>query len=123
MPRRAIGLSRLHTVSSRAFTSAIASDSIRRVPNVLIRDVPDDDLEQIRSAAADRGLSLQAYLREALSLQAAQLRRQATVESIAARLRGVPPVTESERRAVAAAVDAAHDERARELGDPDRRDR
>jgi hypothetical protein len=93
------------------------------VPNVLIRDVPDDDLAQIRSAAADLGLSLQAYLREALSRQAAQLRRQATVEGIAARLRGVPPVTKSDRRAVAAAVDAAHDERARELGDADRRDR
>lgn len=90
---------------------------------MLIRDVPHDDLEQIRSAAADRGLSLQAYLREGLHVQAAQLRRQAAVARVAARLEGRTPVSDAERRAVADVVDAAGAERARELGDPTRRDR
>lgn len=109
--------------SPSAINSAIAVDIMQSVPHVLIRDVPDDDLEQIRSAAADRGQSLQAYLREALSVQAAQLRRQAAVGRIAARLRGRPPVSEADRRAVADAVDASLDERTGDLGDPARRDR
>jgi hypothetical protein len=93
------------------------------VPNVLIRDVPDDDLEQIRAAAAARGLSLQAYLREGLGMQAAQLRRAAAVAAVAARLSARPPVTQADRRAVMDAVASAHDERARTLGDPEHRDR
>jgi hypothetical protein len=88
-----------------------------RVPNVLIRDVPADDLEQIRAAAADRGVSLQAYLREAVHAQAAHLRRRAALARIAERLRGKPGVPEGERSAVLEAIDGAHAERAEQLSD------
>jgi hypothetical protein len=87
------------------------------VPNILIRDVPADDLEQIRSAATDRGVSLQAYLREAMHAQAAHLRRRAALVRTAERLRGQPAVPEDERRAVLDAIDDAHAERAGELAD------
>jgi len=85
------------------------------MPNVLIRDVPPEDLEQIRSAAAERGTSLQSYLREAVHAQAAYLRRQAALTRTAERLGGQPPVPESERRAVLDAIDDAHAERVGQL--------
>jgi hypothetical protein len=56
------------------------------MPNVLIRDVPGDDLDQIRSAAAERGISLQNYLRGAVLAQAAYLRRQEALVRTAERL-------------------------------------
>jgi hypothetical protein len=56
------------------------------MPNVLIRDVPADDLDQIRSAAAARGMSLQAYLFAAVHAQAAHLRRREALNQTAARL-------------------------------------
>ena len=87
------------------------------MPNVLIRDVPADDLEQIRAAATDRGMSLQAYLREAVHAQAAQLRRRAALARTAERLRGKPGVQEAERRAVLEAIDKANAERADQLSD------
>lgn len=87
------------------------------MPDVLIRSVPDADLEQLRSAAAERGLSLQAYLREAVHAQAAHLRRRTAVARAAERLRGRPGVPVEDRRAVLDAVDDAHGERAGRLGD------
>jgi hypothetical protein len=87
------------------------------VPNVLIRDVPADDLEQIREAATERGMSLQAYLREAVHAQAAHLRRRAALARTAERLRGKPGISEAERRAVLEAIDEAHAERAEQLSD------
>jgi hypothetical protein len=87
------------------------------VPNVLIRDVPAADLDQIRSAAADRGMSLQAYLRDAVHAQATHLRRRAALARTAERLRGQPSVPEDERRAVLDTIDDAHTERADELAD------
>jgi uncharacterized protein (DUF1778 family) len=87
------------------------------VSNVLIRDVPPDDLEQIRSAAAERGTSLQNYLLEAVHAQAAYLRRQDALSKAARRLQGTPEVAEEERDAVLEAIDAAHEERAAQLGD------
>jgi hypothetical protein len=85
------------------------------MPNVLIRDVPPEDLDQIRAAAAHRGRSLQSYLRDAVHGQAVYLRRQAAIARTSARLRGQPEVPDSERHAVLAAVDDAHDERADQL--------
>jgi hypothetical protein len=83
--------------------------------NVLIRDVLPDDLDQIRSAAAQQGASLQSYLRDAVHAQAVYLRRQAAIARTAERLRGGAQVPESERDAVLALVDQAHDERADQL--------
>ena len=88
------------------------------MPNVLIRDVPADDLDQIRSAAALAGTSLQHYLLEAVRAQAAHLRRQAALALAAERLRGRPLVPEFERDAVLEAVAAAHAERADDLSGP-----
>ena len=87
------------------------------MPNVLIRDVPPDDLEQIRSAAAERGTSLQNYLRDAVHAQATYLRRQAALARTAERLGGRPAVPEQERRAVLDAIDEAHEERAGQLSE------
>jgi lipase chaperone LimK len=87
------------------------------VPNVLIRDVPADDLDQIRSAADRRGLSLQAYLRETVHAQAVHLRRQAALARTADRLRGRSEVPEGERQAVLDSVGEAHAERATQLRD------
>jgi hypothetical protein len=87
------------------------------MPNVLIRDVPQDDLEQIRSAAAERGTSLQSYLREAVHAQASYLRRRAALARTAERLAGQPAVPEAERRAVLDTIDDAHTERAGQLSE------
>ncbi len=101
----------------RASIAAITDDSVRDVPNVLIRDVPPDDLETIRAAAAARGTSLQTYLKEALHSQARYLRRQEALARAAGRLRARPDVPEAERRAVLDAIDAAHAQRAEDLAD------
>jgi hypothetical protein len=82
-----------------------------RVTDVLIRDVPPEDLEQIRAAAAARGTSVQAYLLETVHAQAAHERRRAALAAAADRLHGRAPVTDAERQAVLDAVDAAHTER------------
>ncbi len=84
--------------------------------NVLIRDVPTEDLEQIRAAAADEGTSVQAYLLAALRAQAAYLRRRAALTGIAERMQTGPAVPEAERAAVLDAIDADHRGRAAELG-------
>ena len=86
------------------------------VPNVLIRDVPADDLDQIRSAAAARGMSLQAYLFEAVHAQAAHLRRREVLNQTAARLARERAVDEQDRQAVLEAIDEAHAERGAQLG-------
>lgn len=85
--------------------------------NVLIRDVPPDDLEQIRSAAAERGTSLQNYLLEAVHAQAVYLRRQAALVKTAQRLQDKPGVPGDERAAVLDGIDAENEERADQLSD------
>lgn len=96
----------------------IKSDSVPPVPNVLIRDVPIDDLAQIRAAAAQSGASLQAYLRATVQAQATYLRRQAALARTADRLRGRPDVPPSERAAVLDAIASAHLDRAEQLSEP-----
>lgn len=91
------------------------------MPNVLVRDVPPEDLELIRSAAAGQGASLQGYLRDAIHAQAVYLRRQAAIAQIEERLSGGPEVPESERAAVLDSIDRVHDDRADQLSSwPDR---
>ena len=85
------------------------------MPNVLIRDVPADDLDQIRSAAVARGTSLQSYLRDAVHAQAAYLRRQETLTRVAERLRDRTEVPADERRAVLDTIADADPERAYQL--------
>ena len=86
------------------------------MPNVLIRDGPASDLEQIRAAAAEEGRSLQAYLLEAVHDRAAQLRRRAALSRIDEHLRGRPAVSDDDRAAVLDAIDDAHTARAEQLG-------
>ena len=77
--------------------------------------MPPDDLDQIRSAAAAQGASLQGYLRDAVQAQAVYLRRQAAITRTEERLRGGPEVPESERDAVLELVDEAQHDRADQL--------
>ncbi|KAA8960979.1 antitoxin [Mycobacterium sp.] len=84
--------------------------------NVLIRDVPTEDLEQIRSAAAAQGLSLQAYLLRAVHAQAAHLRRREALNRTATRLEHQRAVDEQDRQAVLEAIDDAHIDRGAQLG-------
>lgn len=88
------------------------------MPNVLIREVPADDLDQMRAEAAQQGRSLQSYLRDALRAQAAYLRRQAALARTAERLHDRPTVPPDERRAVLDVITDAHTERAEQLGGP-----
>lgn len=85
------------------------------MPNVLIRDVPPDDLEELHSAAIEHGMSLQSYLLDAVHTQAAYLRRRAALQRTAERLAGRPAVPDEERQVVLDAVDAAHADRADQL--------
>lgn len=87
------------------------------MPHVLIRDVPPEDLDRIRSAAADQGTSLQRYLLDAVHAQAAYLRRQEALARTSERLRGRPEVPADERRAILDAIGDAHAERADQLSD------
>jgi hypothetical protein len=84
--------------------------------NVLIRDVPAEDLDQIRSAAAAQGMSLQAYLLEAVHAQASQLRRREALNRTAVRLQHQRAVDEQDRQAVLEAIDDAHTDRGARLG-------
>lgn len=85
---------------------------------MLIRDVAADDLDQIRAAAAARGVSLQAYLLDAVRAQAAHLRRRAALDRTAARLAQRPAVGEQDRTAVLEAIDDADAERGEQLSRP-----
>lgn len=87
----------------------------------MIRDVPPEDLDEIKAEAAARGVSLQSYLRQAMQSQAAYLRRRNSLSRVAARLAGQAAVPDEERDAVLEAVDTAHDERAAQLGHPEQR--
>lgn len=84
---------------------------------MLIRDLPDDVLERIKSAAAEESVSLQNYLRNTVVAQADYLSRQEALARAAQRLRDKPPVPPEERQAVLDAIDGEHDERAEQLID------
>ena len=86
------------------------------MPNVLVRDVPTEDLDQIRSAAAAQGMSLQAYLLEAVHAQASHLRRREALARTAVRLQHQRAVDEQDRQAVLEAIDDAHADRGARLG-------
>ena len=86
--------------------------------NVLIRDVPSDDLDQIRSAAAEKGIPMQSYLCNAVHAQAAYVRRQAGLTRTAERLGGRTEVPPDERKLVLDAIEDAHAKRADQLSGP-----
>ena len=85
--------------------------------DVLIRNVPADDLDRIRAAAAAEGVPLQRYLREAVRAQARFLRRQDAIARTANRLRDRPEVSDIERQAVLDAIAAEEASTADELAD------
>ena len=74
-----------------------------------------DDLELIRETAAQQGMSLQNYLRDAVHSQASYLRRRAALARTTDRLRDRPEVPVSERLAVLDAIAKEHAERADQL--------
>lgn len=86
------------------------------MPNVLIRDVSPDDLDEIRAAAAEQGTSLQSYLLDAVHAQAVYVRRQAAIARLDERLKVQPPVSEVDRDAILVAIQDSHDERDAQLG-------
>lgn len=85
--------------------------------DVLIRDVPESDLERLRAEAAARGVSLQRLLAETLHMQAAHLRRREALARTDARLHGRRPVSDAEREAVLDTIDREHADRSSELAD------
>jgi len=87
------------------------------MPNVLIRDVPDAELEELKAAAAARKMSLQSYLLQALHSQVAYARRQATLAEIEENVAGMSAVPESERTAVLEEMKDAVERRGEDLVD------
>jgi uncharacterized damage-inducible protein DinB len=85
--------------------------------DVLIRDVPAEDLDQIRAAASARGTSVQRYLLDALHAQAIYLRRQTALTRAAERLSSQREVPFAQRVAVLDAIAEANDERADQLSE------
>jgi plasmid stability protein len=83
--------------------------------DVLIRNVPADDLDQIRAAAAAHGTSVQSYLLDALHAQATYLRRRTALTRTAERLRSQREVPTEERAAILQAIADAHSERSDQL--------
>lgn len=84
------------------------------MPNVLIRNVPESDLELVRGAAVSRGESLQEYLLETLLARAAYVRRQEALARAKRRLEGSPPLSDADRRAAFDAFDADVERKVRE---------
>jgi hypothetical protein len=78
--------------------------------SVLIRDVPESDLDRIRAEAARQGSSLQNYLARLIEAHVAYLARREAIAAIERRVAGTPPLTEEDRAAVRAAMDEALDE-------------
>lgn len=85
--------------------------------DVLIRGVSNEDLDEIRAAAAQRGISVQSYLKDAVHAQAVHLRRQAAVARTSERLSGRPGVPAGERSAVLEVIASSHEERAEWLSE------
>jgi hypothetical protein len=77
------------------------------VSDVLIRDVPADDLADLRAAAAAADQSLQGYLRVVMQAQADYVRRQRSLAAVEQRLAGRQPLHEGELHA---AIDDLDDE-------------
>ena len=88
--------------------------------DVLIRGVPPEDLERIRTAAAEQGVSLQNYLLATVQGQASYVRRQEALAIVGQRLQDRPEVSADDREAVLNAIDAAEADREDQLSDPSR---
>ena len=87
------------------------------MPNVLIRDVPDAELEELKAAAAARKMSLQSYLLQALHSQVAYARRQAALAEVEENVARMSAVPESERAAVLEEMKDAVERRGEDLVD------
>lgn len=86
------------------------------MPDVLIRNVPPEDLQAIRDAAGEKGISVQAYLQEVMHAQAAYVRRHEGLARVSQRLDGRPPVREAERTAVLQTIADEEERRAQHPG-------
>ncbi len=80
--------------------------------NVIVRNVPPNDVAVLKQAAADAGVSLQAYLGERLRNEAARRRRQEAVDRMRARMAGHSTLTAAE---VAESVSVAREERSKSM--------
>ena len=98
-----------------AKSSATVTNKGRATIPVDVRTKLGLRLDQLRAVAAERGTSLQSYLRDAVHAQAVCLRRQAAIADTSERLRGQAEVPDSERDSVMVAVERAHQERTDQL--------
>jgi hypothetical protein len=80
------------------------------MPDLLIRNMTDADLQLIREAAAEEGISMQSYLLRTVTRHATYLRRQSTLATIQRELRGHGALTDDDRAAVRKAMEAAIDD-------------
>jgi hypothetical protein len=80
------------------------------MPDLLIRNVDDADLAELRRAARAEGMSMQSYMLRTVQRQAVYERRQATLAAIRNELRGYGGMTDEDRAAVRQAMDEAIDE-------------
>jgi hypothetical protein len=85
------------------------------VTNVLIRDVPEDDIAQLRADARAQGKSLQAYMLDLVHERAAAARNRRVVGQVAERLAATGPQVDD-----TTAVDVIAEARSRRSARPDR---
>lgn len=90
--------------------------------DVLIRNVPDVDMERIRAQAAEEHSSLQAYLTRLLQAHGDYLRRKDALAATRRRLAGLSAISSEDRAAVFAAMDDASEDRAGRLASGGQRD-
>lgn len=77
--------------------------------NVLIRDVPEPDMSQLRRAAEAAGISMQAYLLATLHERAVWEQRRLTLAEVADDLSETPELSAEDRAAARRAIDHALD--------------
>lgn len=74
--------------------------------DVLLRGLPDDELTELKAAAAEAQQSLQRYLRdEVLHAHVVYLRRIRALDAIEQRIAGRRPIPDAAREAAFRAVD------------------
>jgi hypothetical protein len=87
------------------------------MPDLLIRNVDEADLAELRRSAQAEGISMQSYMLRTVQRQATYERRQATLASLRARRGQRAPLTDADRAAIRKAMDDAMDDLGRHHAD------
>jgi hypothetical protein len=80
------------------------------MPDLLIRNVTDADLQLIREAAAQEGISMQSYMLRNVQRHATYLRRQATLATLRSERGHRAPISDEDRAVIRKAMYDAFDE-------------